>query len=191
MTADVATCWYAGLISATKKFSTPQVTPQLLNLAGHLQASGARRDDIMANLYKSRSVANVRLWGMALATLAWDEPLSLAWCAITRAHVSQSNSSDDDLEYLVQEVAATSPQADVAILFYERSPDETRVYLAVPGPHDALALVRQFQPSGDSDAATIVLAKDLAASQNEVLGAVRQALAGIRSSTTVPQVPGP
>jgi nanoRNase/pAp phosphatase (c-di-AMP/oligoRNAs hydrolase) len=179
MTTAVATCWYTGLVAATKKFSSPQVTPQLLNLAGLLLALGAQRDDIMANLYKNRSVANVRLWGMALATLVWEESLALAWCTITRSHVLQSGGNDSDLEYLVQEVAATSPQADVAILFYEHSPEETRVYLAVPGTLDALALLRQYQPSGDIDAATATLAKGLPQSQIEVLEAIRQVLAGI------------
>ncbi len=191
LSADVATCWYAGIVAATDRFSSPQVTPATLAAAGHLLASGANRDTTMANLYKRRTVEEVRLWGNVLATLAWDEASRLAWCTVTRADVVRSGLADSDLTHLLREVAAASPLADVAALLYERTPEETVVSVAVPGAVDALALLRRYQPTGDADAAAATVPGGIAESRDQVLGAIREALAAARGSTTVPTPNGP
>ena len=191
LTADVATCWYAGIVAATDRFSIPQVTPSVLASAGQLLAAGANRDAVMSNLYKRRSVNEVRLWGTALATLDWDEATRLAWCTITRNDVIHSGIDDIELGHLLREVSLASPHADVTMLFYERGPEETVVSAAVPGAIDALLLLRQYQPLGDADLATVTVAASLPNCRNQVLDSIRITLAAARGSSTVLTPNGP
>lgn len=191
LTPEVATCWYAGTVVATDRFASPRVTPATLAAAGQMLAAGADRDGAMANLFKRRTVGEVRLWGAALSSLEWDEASRLTWCSITRGDVVSSGAGDADVSHLILEVSAASPLADVAILFYERSPEETEVTAAAPGSIDAPSLLRQFQPTGDSDLATATVPLGLPACRDRILEAVRVALAAARGSSTVPTPAGP
>lgn len=167
--ADLATCLYTGLVAGTNKFSTPKVTPQLLKTASDLLTSGARREEIMNALYKHRSVATLRLWGKALTSLTWDDQQKIAWTSLNRQQLIDSGATETDIADIVSELVNTSPQADVAVLFYERQAEQTLVYMAAAGPLDAWLLSQPFEASGDNDLVIFTINKNLAEVQLEII----------------------
>lgn len=191
LTPQVATCWYTGAVDATDRFASPLVTPAVLAAAGQLLAAGADRAGAMASLYKRRSVGEVRLWGRALATLEWDAAAKLAWCSVSAADVAASGAESFDAARLLREVSAASPLADVAVLLHERSPAETSAWVAAYGAADAVSLLRQLSPSGDSDVAEASVALPLPEARARVLDEVRRGLAAAAGSSTVPTPAGP
>ena len=64
---DIATCLLAGLIAKTKSFKTQNITPQSLAISSQLLAMGAKREEIVNKLYRSRSLNVLKLWGRVLA----------------------------------------------------------------------------------------------------------------------------
>src|SRR3989344_4830046 len=76
---NIATCLLAGLITNTKNFKTLNVTPKTLNNASLLIAQGAKRDQIIQNLYQSRFLSTLKLWGRVLSRLNNDLDDKLVW----------------------------------------------------------------------------------------------------------------
>ncbi|MEK9155508.1 MAG: hypothetical protein AAB839_02555, partial [Patescibacteria group bacterium] len=64
-----ATTLLAGMMSKTKGFRTPNVTPKTLEVAQKLMEKGGKREEVVEHLYRTRSVETLRLWGRALARL--------------------------------------------------------------------------------------------------------------------------
>src|SRR3989339_895033 len=58
---DIATCLLAGLIAKTKSFKTQNITPQSLAISSQLVAMGAKREEIVNKLYRSRSLNVLKL----------------------------------------------------------------------------------------------------------------------------------
>ncbi|MCK4554422.1 DHH family phosphoesterase, partial [Candidatus Parcubacteria bacterium] len=67
---NIATCLLAGMISKTRSFKTPNITPNALLSASQLISLGARREEIVNQFYRSRSLNVLKLWGRVLARLS-------------------------------------------------------------------------------------------------------------------------
>ncbi len=170
ITPDIATCFLTGMVAQSKSFKTPNVTPKTLKAVGSLMNLGARRDEIVAKLYRTRSVATLRLWGRALARLKVDAAHSLVWTLLTHQDFVNAGSDDTALDDIVEELLNTSPDAKVVAIFYEQPGDTIAVRLHAERPHDALSLGLPFKSSGTRAMARLTLnAIDLVAAEKTVI----------------------
>lgn len=64
---DIATCLFSGIVAKTKSFQHPQVTPALFLKASSLMAKGARQQEIVKALFKTKPLSLLKLWGRSLA----------------------------------------------------------------------------------------------------------------------------
>ena len=97
MDEEVATAFLTGMIAKTKSFKAANVTPKTLQTASKLMARGAKRDLIMQQLYKTRSVGTLRLWGRALARLKTDEKERVVWTMISQQDFLHAGAQEEDL----------------------------------------------------------------------------------------------
>lgn len=153
----IATCFLAGMIAKTKSFKTHNVTPRTLKVAGNLMNKGARRDEIIEKLYRTRSVETLRLWGRALARLKVDAEHHIVWTLLTRQDFVNAGSDESALEDIVEELLATSPEARVVVIFYEHHNGYIAATLHAERPHDALELGAPFKASGTREAVRLTL----------------------------------
>ncbi len=169
---DTATCLLAGLIIKTKSFKIPTITPQSLEAAARLIELGARREEIVNHLYRSRSMNSLKLWGRVLARLAGNSDNSLVWSALTEVDFSKTGASEDDLLEVVDEMVVNIPQAKVIVLLYEKSMQEGAPYtnglIYTMRNIDAIALTRPFNPTGSRRLARISLASPLQNVSNDL-----------------------
>jgi phosphoesterase RecJ-like protein len=63
ITADIATCLLCGLYSDTGSFMHSNTSEDSLKAAADLFIKGARKKQIIKNLYKSKSIEQLYLWG--------------------------------------------------------------------------------------------------------------------------------
>jgi phosphoesterase RecJ-like protein len=82
---DIATCLLAGIIAETKSFKTQNITPQALSTSAQLISMGARRDDIVNHLYRSRTLNVLKLWGRVLARLTSTPDNTLVWSMLNNS----------------------------------------------------------------------------------------------------------
>ena len=156
--APLATALLAGMISATKSFRTPNVTPKTLALAGALVARGADREKIVTSLWRTQSVATLKLWGRALTRLEQQPEQGLVWSALTTQDFLESGAKPSSLDGVIDELLTYAPEAKTVMLLSEPAPGKgIYVTLACQPPRSALELGRAFGATGTRERATACL----------------------------------
>lgn len=145
---EVATAFLTGMIAKTKSFKTNNVTPKTLQTASKLIAKGAKREQIVQNLYRTRSIQTLRLWGRALARLKADEAANIVWTMLSQQDFMHAGANEEDLPDVIDELIATSPQARVVVLMYENNERNVCAIVRVERPLDAIALCAKFHAAG-------------------------------------------
>ncbi len=175
--ADAATALISGIIAKTDRFTSPRVTPRTLTAAAELVAMGARRDEVVANLYRTRNVSGLRLWGRALARLQHDAARKLVWTVLTRQDFAHAGAREDELPGIVEELIFSSPEAQVVVLLYEQESGGICGLLHTRRPHDARALGAHFGSEGRHDYARFcLLQKSLVDAEREVVEKIQNGL---------------
>lgn len=174
----IATNLLAGIISKTKSFQTTTVTPKSLAISSHLIENGARREEVIKNLYQTKSINTLRLWGRALARLKTDLHGKVVWSLLNTQDFEKSGAQPGDLDGVVDELIVNTPDAEVVIVLYESAPGIQGVVSTVKAI-DGIAALKAFQPSGTRNFTRIVVpATDLLSAEQQVIEAVRTYLRG-------------
>lgn len=182
--ADTATCILAGMIAETKSFKTLAVTPKSLELASALVAAGGRRDEIVQNLYRTRSLATLKLWGRALARLRHDPATKIAWSVLLRQDFIHAGAGEEYLSDVIDELIANAPEAEIIALLYEQESTtvpgkiENICGLVSSEKHaNALGLVESLRPEGTRKLARLCFPNTaIAEAEKTVLGAIAKSL---------------
>jgi phosphoesterase RecJ-like protein len=95
---EAATCLLAGLCFDTTAFTNSSTNDEALETASKLVLLGARVQDAIRSLYCSRSVAALRVWGLALERLQEDREQGTISTFLTRADFAQHGVTDEDVE---------------------------------------------------------------------------------------------
>ncbi len=174
---DIATAFLTGMVARTKSFRTPNVTPKTLAAASALMNKGARRDEVVERLFRTRSVETLRLWGRALSRLKADQHIGLVWTLLTRQDFANAGASEEAFGDIVSELLTTAPEARVVAIFYEHSGGYVAVHLFAERPHDALQLGSPFKASGTRERARLVpTERDIVEAERAVIGHLKRAL---------------
>lgn len=147
----IATNLLAGIISKTKSFQTPQVTPKSLAIASHLIASGARREEIIRNLYQTKSLSTLRLWGRTLARLQTAASGRIIWSLIKRDDFQKTDASEADLDGVIDELIINTPTAEIIALIYETSNQGVVALISTQKHLDGFKIFSNFNPLGNKD----------------------------------------
>lgn len=175
ITENVATCLLTGMIAKTKSWQTPNTTPQALTLASNLVTVGARREDIMNNLYRSRSLQTLRLWGRVLARLKYEPNYKLVWSSLPREDFDKTKTSEEELTGVIDELISNAPEAKIIVLLYQDEQNKICALINTSKQLNAKMLVQNFQPEGSQSLAKIYLEeKDLKKAEEKILGEIKK-----------------
>src|SRR3989338_5922073 len=168
--AEVATAFLTGMIAKTKSFKTANVNPQTLQTASQLIHKGADRERIIEQLYRTRSVSTLRLWGRALARLKHDPQKQLVWTLLSQQDFLHAGAEEQDLPDVIDELIVTSPDAHLILVLYEDRERNICAILKTQPPFDAMELAYPFRPSGTREEARMCfLNKTLMQAEKELL----------------------
>lgn len=173
--ADMATHFLAGMIAKTRSFKTRNVTPKTLDVASHLLESGARREEIIHHLYRTRSVATLRLWGRALARLKSDPERKIVWTLLSQQDFLHAGAAEGDLPEVIDELIATTPEAESVLLLYENANHHVCAILRTHPPMHATHLMHSFAATGSSEEAHICLTEmNLIEAERKILEEIKK-----------------
>lgn len=151
---DIATALLAGMIAKTQSFRTANVTPKTLQTASQLIAMGARREDIVHGLWRTRTVPTLKIWGRALSRLEQNRDLGLVWTSLSRQDFLDAGADHSALDGVVSELVSYSPEAKIVVLVYEKD-DVAKtgacVTIHVSPPQSAAEIGRTFGATGTRD----------------------------------------
>jgi phosphoesterase RecJ-like protein len=152
MDEDIATCLLTGIISKTKSFKTANITPKTLLITSELISGGARREEIVNKLYRSKSINILKLWGRVLARLNSDLDSSLVWSVLTKIDFIKTGAKENDLQDVIDELIVNIPKAKIIVLIYENPEKteqaETKFIVYSVKSINSLELIKKYNPKG-------------------------------------------
>lgn len=119
ITPDVATLLLAGLITDTRSFQNPNTTPRSLEIAAELLERGARQQEIIQHLYKTKPLSTLRIWGRALNRIQMDSASKIVWSSVSKEDLSEMGAQSKETHGILDELISTIPDADIHVLFTE------------------------------------------------------------------------
>ncbi|MBI4426102.1 MAG: hypothetical protein HY567_00850 [Candidatus Kerfeldbacteria bacterium] len=165
---QVATTLLTGIISKTKSFQTPNVTPRSLAVASHLIASGARREEIIDNLFQSKSLGTLKLWGRALARLQEKFDGRFVYSLLSEQDFAKAEATEDELPRVIDELIVNVPTAQLIAIIYARR----GIVTVLASATNAINLLKLFPGAAVHGAQNLVIWKstypDLGAAEASV-----------------------
>lgn len=179
---SIATMLLAGLVAQTNSFQSQKTTPQAFVKASKLISLGARQQEIVTKLYRSKNIGMLRLWGRALARLKHNPQDAFAFTVVSASDIERSEALHADIDELISEMSQQLPFAKSFLILAETSPAETTAYVSS---------LTQFNPAESFAAYNPVLlgvqtckfkvARPLAEAEPEILNAIQVQLQKFRA----------
>lgn len=119
VTPDIATLLLTGLITDTRSFQNPNTTPRSLEVAANLLDMGARQQEIIQHVYKTKPLSTLKIWGRALNRIQVDPEARIVWSTVSRDDFAEMASTSKETQGILDELITTVPDADVHALFTE------------------------------------------------------------------------
>ncbi|MBI5037497.1 MAG: hypothetical protein HZC01_02235 [Candidatus Kerfeldbacteria bacterium] len=143
----IATNLLAGIISKTKSFQTTTVTPKSLAISSHLIENGARREAVIKNLYQTKSINTLRLWGRALARLKTDLNGRVVWSLLNKQDFEKSGAGSSELDGVVDELIVNTPDAEIVLVLFEDG-ERVGVIVSTVKAIDGMTMYKEYHPTG-------------------------------------------
>lgn len=156
----VATALLTGMISKTKSFQSSSVTPRSLAIASHLVSSGARRDDIIKNLYQTKSLPVLKLWGRALMRLQSSHHQRFVWTELNSEDLKRSGALLRDVPGVIDELIANTAGAEIILVLADVD-GQAFAFASTARTVDALQLFSPYDPHGTRQFVSFQIKKPL------------------------------
>jgi phosphoesterase RecJ-like protein len=175
--ADTASALLAGIIAKTRSFKSDTTRPRLLTLASTLIELGANRDAIVTQLFRTRTVATLKLWGQTLNHLQEDKALGLVWSSLTREDFIRSGAAENDLSDVIDELISNARTAKIILLFHEHVDKSGMIHVIAKGNNgtNIKELFTAYRPQGEKNVISFTVdKKSLTEAENEIVDFVRR-----------------
>ena len=117
---DIATCLLTGIITDTGSFQNANTTPKSLTIAAQMVAAGARREEIIKKIYKTRTLSTLRLWGRALSNIHDEKSDGFVWSRLSKTDFMEVSASEDESSGVIDELLKTVSGASFVLLLSEK-----------------------------------------------------------------------
>jgi nanoRNase/pAp phosphatase (c-di-AMP/oligoRNAs hydrolase) len=127
---DIATCLLAG-IAKTNSFQHVQTTPKAFLKASELVSLGGRQQEIIKNIFKTKSLELLKLWGRALARMKTQDSTSLVYSVLNAADFEKAGAGQEELLPVLREFLDNVSGYKIVALVAEAQKSSFRLLAAV------------------------------------------------------------
>ena len=157
MDPDIATALLTGLTTDTGSFQNANTTPKSLTVAAQLVASGARQQEIIRSIYKTKPLSTLKLWGKALSNLQAVPEARFVYATLKKADFAAAGADEHESSGVIDELMKTADGVDFALLVVERNGGVHGSLRAVEKGVDVSIVARIFGGGGHDMAAAFHL----------------------------------
>lgn len=118
ITKEIATCLLTGISFDTGSFQHPNTSQITLEIAADLTTRGGDLALIAQRLYIGKSVERLKLWGIVLQRMRYDDELKATISVITNKDLESTGTTKEDVEGLVN-LINTVPDLNFSLLLSE------------------------------------------------------------------------
>ena len=173
---DIATLLLAGIITDTGSFQNANTTPRSFASAAQLIRYGARQQEIIKHVFKTKNLSTLRLWGRILSNIKVDKDHRFVWSVISRRDFADTGARDDETGGIIDELLTNAPGTEVVLLLKERTDGLISGSVRTTSAAiDASQIAEMFGGGGHVQAAGFKIpATDLPATENMVIEKIRE-----------------
>lgn len=172
--SDVATALLTGIIVDTGSFQNSNTTPKSFTVAAQLVAAGARQQEIIKWIFKTRSLSTLKLWGRVLENVKEEKQYNFIYSSVSRNDFTQIQANDSATSGVLDELLKTAPNIDFALLLSEKNDGLHGSFRAARVGVDVAAIARLFGGGGHEAAAAFNLTGETLSSRgNDVVAKIR------------------
>lgn len=173
---DVATLLLAGIITDTGSFQNANTSPKAFSSASHLLGYGARQQEIIQHIYKTKNLTMLKLWGRVLTKIQFDPLYRIVWSTISQQDFKETDSNAEETGDIIDELMTNAPGADVILLIKEKGEGIVSCSVRTTSQSiDASAIAESFDGGGHVQAAGFKIhSNDLTATEEKIIKRVRE-----------------
>lgn len=171
--ADIATCLLTGITTDTASFQNTNTTPKSLTVAAQLVAAGARQQEIIQKIYKTKELSTLKLWGVILARVEMQEG-NFVYSYVGKDDFVKCNANESQTQGVIDELLKTVPGIDFALLLSEKETGLHGSFRSTKKNVNVSKIARLFGGGGHEQAAAFQI-KDgiLADKKDEIIEKVK------------------
>lgn len=117
---DIATSLLTGLITDTGSFQNTNTTPKSLTVAAQLVALGARHQEIIKHVFKTKNLSTLHLWGKILSNIREEHAFRFIWSMATLSDFKEVGASNTESSGVIDELLKAVNTVDFVLLLTER-----------------------------------------------------------------------
>ena len=149
-------------------------TPKSLTVAAQLVALGAKQQEIIKNVYKTRPLSTLKLWGRALSNLKDERDYSFVWSELSAKDFMETGAVETESTGLIDELLKTASGVDFALLLTEKNGDVHGSLRSINKSKDVSSIAKLFGGGGHVVAAAFQLEKtSLSESSNSIIQKIK------------------
>ncbi len=153
ITSEIATALLTGILFDTRTFQNANTTSKSLTISAQLVSMGAKREEIVSSIYKTKPLAMLKLWGKILSSLNIDKKYKIVWGVITQQDfVDFGLDSKNGNENLIDDILSGVEGTETAILLTEKSAGLITCSVRCKGERDANEFAKIFGGGGHKKA---------------------------------------
>jgi phosphoesterase RecJ-like protein len=175
VTPEIASPLFAAIATDTGWFRFNSVTALTFAAAGRLVHSGAEPSTTFAALYERNTLARLYLQGRILSAAKTDLDGRIIYSRATPQDLAETGAEATDTEDIVNRLLGVAG-VEVALLFLELGPEETKVSLRSRTGFNVSKIAEQFGGGGHAAASGVRFPGPLPAAIEALTAAVRKAL---------------
>lgn len=191
ITPDIATLLLTGLITDTRSFQNPNTTPRSLEAAAELLERGARQQEIIRHIYKTKPLSTLKIWGRALSRIQMDSVSGIVWSGISREDLQEMEASSKETHGILDELISTIPNADVHVLFAEVEEGGLKASLRSSSAIDCSRLAGETYGGGGHPRASGFRVKNYGNFQLQILECIKKLKEGMERQRGERDAPRP
>lgn len=113
---NIATLLLAGIITDTGSFQHSNTSPQAMETAAELMDLGARQQEIIKNIYKTKKLSTLKLWGIVLSKVQVDPIYRMVWSALSQPDFREAGADSEETGSIIDDLLSNAPGAEVILL---------------------------------------------------------------------------
>jgi len=148
----IAVSIYTAIVTDTGSFRYTNTTIKTFSTALQLVKAGANPAEITDYIYNNNNLSGLKLLGKALSCLKIDSESKISWTFVTREMISESQSSDEETEGIVDKILSVK-NVQVSVFFWETKDGNIKISLRSKGNINVDKFARIFGGGGHPNAA--------------------------------------
>lgn len=117
---DIATLLLSGVITDTGSFQHSNTNPKSFANSAKLIKRGARQQEIIQHIYKTKQLSTLRLWGRVLTNIRIEKSHRFLWSVITHKDLHETGSKAEETGGIIDELMSNAPDVDIVLLLKEK-----------------------------------------------------------------------